>query len=217
MLCRLNDVQLDWPCAKEYILSDNSSGSNGFRGFDLNSGSVYWLRGRNGVGKSTWLKVVSGLLPSSGKVDWSFCSHQGQLKKGFHGLFPVEDSGSVTVSSLVRREYFIRTGIDLTELLLSQFLNRFSLLTYRDTTWQYLSSGQKKSLQLISLCYADHLIWILDEPFVFLDGCSRVVLLSLIQQHVQLGGAVLIVSHSGFSCEHQSVFLHRGGVLCMDS
>ncbi|MEC8882793.1 MAG: ATP-binding cassette domain-containing protein [Pseudomonadota bacterium] len=217
MLCRLNDVQLDWPCAREWILSEHADGSRRFNGFDLHSALVYWLRGSNGVGKSTWLRVVSGLLPSLGKVDWSLCSYQGQLKKGFYVLSPMGYAASSTVSDLVSREYFIRTGFDLPELLLSQFLNRFSLLSHRDTTWQCLSSGQKKALQLSSLCYADRLIWILDEPFVYLDSHLRVVLLSLIQEHIQLGGTVLIVSHSDFSCEHRSVFLSRGGLLCMDS
>lgn len=217
VLCRLNDVQLDWPCAREWTLSEHADGSKCFHGFDLDPASVYWLRGSNGVGKSTWLRVVSGLLPCSGSVDWSLCSHQGQLKKGFYGLFPMGHSGSATVSSLVKREYFIRTGVDLSEFLLVEYLSFFSLLSHRSTAWQYLSSGQKKALQLTSLCYADRLIWVLDEPFVYLDGRSRVVLLSLIQRHVQLGGAVLIVSHSDFSCAQRSIFLHRGGLLCMGS
>ena len=210
MLCSLVDVQLDWPHSDRWYLSKKESFDDLFVSLDIHPSSVYWMRGPNGVGKSTWLRVVSGLLPSSGRVEWVQEEFGRGLRESFFFVFSPDYDNADRVDRIIRQDYFARTGLILSERLLLEFLDLFSLQFLRKVKWGHLSLGQKKALQLLPLCYADRLVWVLDEPFVFLDCNVRSVVKSLIHRHLNLGGSVILVSHFDIDFADFTIFLQRG-------
>ena len=88
MLCSFNGVQLQWPRVVPwiYLVSDQSSPKASVE-FSVNSGDLVWLRGANGVGKTTWMRMVAGLLPMSGDISWCAPIARWELMHGFFRPF----------------------------------------------------------------------------------------------------------------------------------
>ena len=77
----------------------------------------------------------------------------------------------------------------------NEILNRLGLHSKKHSQCRYLSQGQKQKLALTRLFCADRKIWLLDEPFSFLDEDSSNFLLSKIEDHRKNDGITIIVSH----------------------
>ena len=71
MLCSFDQVQLRWPNVVPwgYCVSGRSPSVKSAH-FSVEAGDLIWLFGANGVGKSTWMRLVAGLLPMSGDISW---------------------------------------------------------------------------------------------------------------------------------------------------
>lgn len=153
--------------------------------FSIAGGGIMQLRGENGVGKSTLLRCVVGLpVKHSGKVVCSsslvFIAHQNLL----HPDLTVQQN----------LDFF---GIDLVACDLFS-VSSFSRLKVRE-----LSAGQKQRVSLTRLQVARCSLWILDEPFANLDPDGKQILLTLIQQHTQQQGAVLLANHESLGFGEQ--------------
>ena len=59
----------------------------------------------------------------------------------------------------------------------------------------YLSSGEKKKLELLRLILEQKKLWILDEPFNHLDDLSIEILNQTFLDHIKNGGMILFASH----------------------
>lgn len=200
-LCHLQNLQVQWPGSDLWSLS----------ALAIESSMVYWLQGENGVGKSTWLKVVAGLLPSSGEISWELDACKVITKTpGFYRTIIGAHSPNDSVYRLVCQEYYLRTGHWLSSSLLLQMQKHFSLPLTGGRRWGELSAGQQHAVQLCSLWYSGHAIWLLDEPFVYLDSKKTQLVLSLIRSHTSRGGAVILASHTGFDLPCLPVLLSRG-------
>ena len=180
-----------------------------FRGlnFSLNPGEVLHVHGANGVGKSSLLRILCGLLePAAGEVWW-----QGQLSSadpvgfrravGYLGhklglkerltvaenvdvlLEPSRDATSKAATLAVRQQR------------VSQALARLGVLNLKDHLCDTLSAGQKQRVALARLLARDCALWLLDEPFTAIDQVGIGALEALIQEHVQGGGLVVLTSH----------------------
>ena len=60
---------------------------------------------------------------------------------------------------------------------------------------QVLSQGQKRRVALARLVIQMQPLWLLDEPFVALDGPAQQWVVSFIEAHLARGGMVLFTSH----------------------
>ena len=200
-LCHLQNLQVKWPGADRWSLSS----------LVIDSSMVYWLQGGNGVGKSTWLKVLAGLLPCLGEISWELDACKVINKTpGFYRTIIGAYSPNDVVSRLVCQEYYLRTGRWLSSSLLLQMEKYFSLPLTGECYWGEVSAGQQHTVQLCSLWYSEHAIWLLDEPFVYLDSGMTQLILSLIRSHISRGGAVILASHTGFDLPCLPLLLSRG-------
>ena len=59
----------------------------------------------------------------------------------------------------------------------------------------HLSQGQKRRVALAALLLSKAKLWILDEPFVALDGFAVKLLQEVIAKHVENGGMVILTTH----------------------
>ncbi len=165
-------------------------------GFTIGTGSVLVLRGPNGSGKTSLLKMLAGLVqPSEGEVRWYdvplkrdpityqhdmlFCGHQLAIKPELS----VEDN--LRFWSRIRHS----------EEMLESALRYFKLDDKRHIPCGHLSMGWQKRVALARLmaCYAE--LWLLDEPMANLDEDGQILVTNLINIRTSQGGIVVLSSH----------------------
>ena len=163
------------------------------------AGQCLHIRGENGVGKTSLLRLLTGLAsPDSGEVLWNghpikkeaseyhskllFLGHRDALKED---LSAIENL----------RMYTAIDGIALSERDAFSALWRFGLKGREDLPVNCLSAGQKKRVLMARMVTRRAQVWILDEPFNALDSHAAQELQGLIAEHLEGNGLVLLTSH----------------------
>ena len=86
-------------------------------------------------------------------------------------------------------------GQSVSEEVIEIALAKMGLAGYEDVPVRKLSQGQKRRVALSRLLINEAPFWVLDEPFVALDVAAVELLQSIIVQHVQDGGMVILTTH----------------------
>lgn len=183
---------------------------------DLPSGKIIGLLGPNGCGKSTFMKLVSGLLvPDSGEI--YIC---GQ---------PRSEATNAYVSYLPERTYF-SSGMKVDDLIayFEDFYEDFDASLARrmmsdlsiDTksTLKILSKGTKEKVQLILVMARRAKLYLLDEPIGGVDPAARDYILKTIISNYNPEASVVITTHLIHDVEpvlDEFVFLGYGGKILM--
>lgn len=164
--------------------------------------------GNNGTGKSTFLKLLLGLVqPDSGR----FVIGE-TVKFGYFSQEPMQVDESMKVIDAVRRvaEYVdLGGGKHLTAM---QFLQHFMFTPLQQQNYIYkLSGGERRRLQLCTVLMQNPNFLILDEPTNDMD----IVTLQILEQYLQdFRGCVIIVSHDRYFMDkvvdHLLVFQGNG-------
>ena len=163
----------------------------------LAGGQMLLVEGSNGSGKTSLLRILTGLkLADEGDVCWRGQSI-GKLLAEYY-----EQVSYVGHHDGVKRELTCLENLRLvqamgkpTELDLDAVLDQVNLYRYGDSLVGSLSAGQKRRLALARLLVVESVLWILDEPFTSLDKGSMGYFESLFDQHLQQQGVVIMTSH----------------------
>ncbi len=167
--------------------------------FSLRDGEILHVRGSNGSGKTSLLRIVCGLLlPSAGQVRWAgenirslreeytgdvtYLGHLNGIKGDLSGLENLQLGGKLD-------------GLDVAEQEALGVLGKMGLRGREDLPTKVLSQGQKRRVALARLLLCKTKLWILDEPFVALDVKAVAYLQSVIQQHLERNGMVIFTTH----------------------
>jgi heme exporter protein A len=170
---------------------------------DLNvrvvSGNCLHVRGENGVGKTSLLRLLTGLSkPESGEVLWGnhsisidplayhrellFLGHRDALKEDLTALENLQ-------------MYAALDDISLSQESALAALWRFGLRGRENLAVHCLSAGQKRRVLMARMLTRQAKLWILDEPFNALDIQAVHELQNLIAEHISGGGLVVLTSH----------------------
>ncbi len=170
--------------------------------FQVNAGELLYVRGENGVGKTSLLRLLVGLAkPIAGEVRWNGApteESQEEFRKdmlylGHHGALKVE------LSALENLKF--SAAMDGHQLQESQALSALALFGLKGRERlpvEWLSAGQKRRVLLARLALRKARLWILDEPLNALDVKATQFLLDMIRNHLQSQGAVIMTSHQAF-------------------
>lgn len=157
--------------------------------FTIASGGALIIRGRNGIGKSTLLKSLVGLLPfASGtctKIKTSQChylAHENAMKD------------ALTVGENLKF-YLATKKVEKIKLVLA----KLKMEKLFSIPFNYLSVGQKRQIALARLLLVEKKIWILDEPFAGLDEIAKKKFTKIMQQHLQTGGIIILAVHQNIT------------------
>ena len=160
----------------------------------INAGELWQVRGRNGLGKSTLLLMLAGVLPSAVRhLHWAgqpaHCWQPHYL--GHHpGLSAGLSAGENLQFLAALRGRYSRTQRELA-------LQQVGLAGYEDRPLRQLSSGQRRRVALAQLWLPGRLpaLWLLDEPLVALDTDMVGRLAQRMTDHLADGGRIVLTSH----------------------
>lgn len=172
-------------------------------GFELGRGEALLVRGGNGRGKTSLLRILCGLsAPAAGEVSWrgepiarahevygremAYVGHANGIKDD---LTPLENLR--LAAALGGREL----GEDAAQAALAQV----GLARGADLPARVLSFGQRRRVALAGLATAGALLWILDEPLTGLDVDGVAMVEALISDHVSAGGLAVMTTHQPLS------------------
>lgn len=172
-----------------------------FKGVNLEvrAGIAVWLRGRNGRGKTSLLRLACGLaVPESGRVLWggvavrraigyaqrrTYIGHANALKE------------DLTVSESLRFLAHLH-GRAHDAASIDAALARVGMGSRRDAPVRTLSQGQRRRAALARLALERQAaLWILDEPYDALDVDGVACVNGLLHEHLARRGSVLLTSH----------------------
>jgi heme exporter protein A len=165
----------------------------------LNNKEVIQIKGRNGSGKTTFLKVMLNILePNSGEIIWNGRNIKKNIFDFYNQTTFIMDNNTST------RELSVEDNINFWKGLSSSNINneeifillkKLNIEQYYKTKVMYLSSGERKKLELLRLILEQKKLWVLDEPYNHLDELSIAILNQTFLDHVNNNGMILFASH----------------------
>lgn len=176
-----------------------------FSGLNLQvfAGECLHIRGENGVGKTSLLRLLTGLSPpDEGQILWDGKSikedaRSYRRKLLFLGHRDALKEDLTAIENL--RMYAAIDGVALSEEDAFKSLRRFGLRGREDLPVNFLSAGQKKRVLMARMVSRNAQIWILDEPFNALDVRAVQELQEVISEHLASNGSVVLTSHQPLS------------------
>lgn len=164
--------------------------------------------GNNGVGKSTFIKLLLGLeKPDSGYFDIG-----ETVKFGYYSQDGIQFNEEEKVIDAVKKIAEVIVFDEKTKYTASQFLQLFLFTPETQQKYIYkLSGGEKRRLYLATVLMKKPNFLILDEPTNDLD----IVTLGILEDYLQkFKGCVIVVSHDRFfmdrTVDHLFVFEGNG-------
>lgn len=168
--------------------------------FEVRSGEVLLIKGKNGAGKTSLLRLMTGLSrPVTGSIHWDdgdiSCFPEKHRQRMIYVGHADALKSVLTVSENLQLWIAIR-GITQGKELVNEALSTFGLSDLRDTPVGELSTGQRRRVALSRLLAAHSSLWLLDEPTIALDDDAIVILTNSINQHRRQGGMAVIATNA---------------------
>jgi heme exporter protein A len=172
---------LDFAYQDEWIFKDWSA--------SLRRSEICHLKGANGEGKSTLLRIIAGILrPHAGDVLVNL-SHGYKNKIAYVGhrlgLHP-----NLSVRENLCYGFSENNVVDM-----HQYLDELQLHHCLDKETHILSQGQAHKIALIQMLLYRSQLWLLDEPFANLDDAGEQWLWDKIKAHQDQKGAIIFTAH----------------------
>lgn len=172
-----------------------------FKGLNFSAtlGELIELRGENGSGKTSLLRILSGLAaPAEGEVRWqgknirslgeeysgevAYLAHQNGVKDELTAIENLRIANGVA-------------GNALSKLQAQAILEQVGLSRQQNLPVRSLSAGQRRRVALARLLTSKAKLWILDEVLTSLDDAAIKLSGRFIGEHLRNGGIAIIATH----------------------
>jgi len=151
----------------------------------LNRGDALWLRGPNGTGKSSLIRLAAGLLrPASGTVERR------------ERIALIDEASALDAELPLRRALDFWARIDTVDgHRVDRAMEEMALVPLAEVPVSMLSTGQRKRAAMVRVIASGAPTWLLDEPANGMDDAAQARLVAAVAAHRANGGAVLLASH----------------------
>jgi heme exporter protein A len=167
--------------------------------FSAAEGELVELRGPNGSGKTSLLRILCGLAtPAAGEVRWNgrgirslgeeysasvaYLGHQNAVKDELSALENLRISSAVSGQSLDKKRA-------------QEILERVGLTQQQNLPARVLSAGQRRRLGMTRLLTSTARLWILDEVLTSLDDRAMNLSREFITNHLEQNGTAIVATH----------------------
>jgi len=167
--------------------------------FSTTAGELVELRGPNGSGKTSLLRILCGLAtPAAGEVHWqgqnirslgeeysavvAYLGHQNAIKDELSAMENLRISNACAGKLLSPSEA-------------QETLKRVGLSQQQNLPARVLSAGQRRRLAMTRLLTGGARLWILDEVLTSLDDTAINLSREFITEHLKNGGMAIVATH----------------------
>jgi len=168
--------------------------------FSVDSGEGLTIRGRNGAGKSSLLRMVVGLVRlARGRLELAGGDPELTIGEQSHYLGhqdALKPSLSVGENLLFWSRFFGAATGDIAQPLAAVGLDALA-----DLPAAYLSAGQRRRLSIARLLAVKRPVWLLDEPTSTLDAAAQNQLGGIMRTHLAGGGIILAATHGALGLD----------------
>ncbi|MBW3096732.1 heme ABC exporter ATP-binding protein CcmA [Pseudohoeflea coraliihabitans] len=167
--------------------------------FALESGAGLAIVGENGVGKSTLLRILAGLLPAA-RGTFELRDDEGAV------LIAHEHLHYLSHRNAMKRELSVHDNLDFWKsfsdpsgdaggLSAEAAIAAVELEGIGHLPFGYLSTGQQRRIGVARLLVTRRPLWLLDEPTAALDLRSSRLFAALAEAHLDDGGLLIAATH----------------------
>ncbi|KEG15771.1 heme ABC exporter ATP-binding protein CcmA [Bartonella bacilliformis] len=163
--------------------------------FCLSTQQLMTITGPNGIGKSTLLRIIVGLLKASeGHVVLQDQKQTYPVAAACHYL-STQNAMKAFLSVIDNLKFWAEFyGQNLCQPY--EALADVGLADLGHLPFNVLSTGQKRRVAIARLLLSYRPIWILDEPISGLDNHAQAICANLFQHHLNRGGMIIAVTHT---------------------
>lgn len=180
----------------------------------IESGKIIGLLGPNGSGKTTFIKLINGLLtPTSGNL-FINGNKPGIESKKIVAYLPDNTflNSWMSIEQIVN--YYKDFYEDFRENLAYEMLEKLGIS--KTSKLKHLSKGNKEKVCLILVMSRNALLYVLDEPIAAVDPATRDYILSTILNNYNKDASVIISTHLIYDIEpilDEAIFLNNGNLV----
>ncbi len=167
--------------------------------FSAGAGELIELRGPNGSGKTSLLRILCGLSsPAAGQVRWNGKNIRSLGEEYFRDVAYLAHQNAVKDELSALENLRIATGVagnPLPKAQAQEVLERIGLKDRQHLPARVLSAGQRRRLAVARLLTIKATLWILDEVLTSLDDAAVRLSREFISDHIKNGGIAIVATH----------------------
>lgn len=166
-------------------------------GFTLSAGGILMIKGANGVGKTTLLRIIAMLCEmQEGELLWQKEKIEERDREIYWKNIAYAGHKNALIMNFTVFEYLkFWASLRKTELMLPAVVEIFQLHDVMECKCANLSCGWQKRVGLSKIMFFDAILWILDEPFANLDENAKKIVTNVFQSRADQDGIVIFSSN----------------------
>ena len=175
--------------------------------FAVEQGGLLYVKGQNGAGKTSMLRVLAGLVAADSGQVYFYQQKIQDCRENYHQnlvYFGHKLGINLTLSAVENLQYWCKQHqVVISVDTIFSTLAQLNLVGLEDIPVANLSAGQQRRVALARFWFKQNAkLWILDEPFTALDTQGIALLSQQITKFLGGGGAVVMTSHQQLTLDY---------------